>query len=70
MVEQLWSFHGRRALIPLLAFDTEQLGTEDARPMCNVLVAGRTPDEVAAMLRELLLAGFEVESALGRQPHG
>jgi hypothetical protein len=60
LIAQLRSFFSRRAVVPLLTFDTKQLGTADTRPFCNLLVAGRDPQSVNAVTVALGQAGFEV----------
>ncbi len=59
MLDRLWAGHVRRELIPLLAFDTPRLEADtDPPPMCNVLLAGHTPEAVGAILADLGRAGF------------
>lgn len=70
MLEGLWRFHRRRELVPLLAFDTEQAGTAETKPVCNVLVAGATPRAVGTVMVALRGAGFEVDVASGGEPVG
>jgi len=60
MLEQLWAFHSRRELVPLLAFDMERVGTAETSPVCNLLVTGSKPEAVGSVLDDLRQAGFEV----------
>ena len=70
MLEALWRFHRRRELVPLLAFDTEQAGTAETKPVCNLLVAGATHHAVGTVLVALREAGFEVDHAPVKEPVG
>ncbi len=67
MIERLWAFSRRRELLPLLAFDMAEHAA-DPRPRCNFLVAGGTPNDVAAALRELRQVGFGVGDAAPPPP--
>jgi hypothetical protein len=68
MVDRLWSFHRRQELVPFLAFDTEQAGTEETKPICTVLVAGATPQAIQSVLVALREAGFDADVAPVREP--
>ena len=63
MLDQLRAFHSRRELVPLLAFDTAQLGTADAKPLCNFLVAGRDVPGANATMANMRSAGFDFDAA-------
>jgi L-aspartate-L-methionine ligase len=61
MLDQLWCFHMRRRLIPLLTYDTEQLDTAESRPVCGVLLTGKDRAAVGRVVVELRGAGFELD---------
>lgn len=60
MLDRIRWFAARREVLPLLTFDTERLGPPGARPCCNLLLAGRSAEAVAAVGAGLRRAGFEI----------
>ena len=61
MLDQLRCFRVRRQLIPLLAYDTEQLGMTERDPVCGMLVAGGNREAVGRVVVDLQGAGFAVD---------
>ncbi|HYL29329.1 MAG TPA: hypothetical protein VEU27_05325 [Gemmatimonadales bacterium] len=68
MVERLWTFHSRRQLVPLLAFDLERVDAAERDPICNLLATGTSREAVTAILDALGEAGFDLGAVGIRQP--
>ncbi|HEY6948820.1 MAG TPA: hypothetical protein VI297_08395 [Gemmatimonadales bacterium] len=68
MVDRLWTFHSRRHLIPLLAFDLERVDGTERDPICNLLATGTSREAVAAVLHALSEAGFDLGAVGIGQP--
>jgi L-aspartate-L-methionine ligase len=61
LLERLRDCYSQRTGVPLLIFDTDRLGLENRKPICNLLLAGSSPAEVAAHIVTLREAGFGLE---------
>ncbi len=68
MVDRLWTFHSRRQLVPLLAFDLERADPAEPDPVCNFLAVGSNRKAVDAVLAALCEAGFELNAVAATQP--